>query len=201
MLEGKHKQLCGREAVLLWGSAEEVNGQIELTAPRDAPDGIGSALVLVKWKPGRGARVIAETLERYSGDEKWRAPWLYITADPKFFYPGFYMRPYNGKIERGWSLGPTPEDQLIFDTTEAALIGRDSPWAVELRCDHEAFHIGLFTIFAGMSKHDWWSSVTRAGINCATGTEMAWPPIWLGFYCEASRTRWLVEDLNEEAIK
>ena len=189
MIEGKHKQLCGREAVLLWGSAREVDGGIELESPKDAPDGIGSALLLVKWKPMQGAHITTETPERWGGGEEWRGPWLFVTGDPNFFYPAFYLRVYDGKIERGWSLGPTPEHQLIFDTTVAPVPAEPDCWYLHARCDQNGLHIGTFD--------EWWSSVTRAGINCATGTEMAWPPMWLGLYCEASRTRWVVEDLEQ----
>ena len=60
-------------------------------------------------------------------------------------------------------------------------------WMLRLRSDREGLRIGTDLGF--------WSTVTRKGINAGTGTEMNWPPMWLGLYCEASRTRWAVEDI------
>ena len=173
----------------IWGSCEAVGEDTwELAAPKDTPDGIGSALAVWGEVPLVGSPVTIEwkLLERWGGEEEWRGFWL-MFPNEILVWPAPYIIPKSNGWQRGYSNGPNPEDEIVAETIRyhgcVDFFGTRRR-SLALSADGNALHIGVGGIVTmSIARSQFWPGMT-------------WPPL-LGLYCEASRVRVKVTKLEE----
>ncbi len=159
---------------VLWGECEEVKpGTLELRAPRDTPDGIGSCLVAVKWD-GHALRMETERVDSWR-PEPWADLWFMAResedADP---WPMRYVRCTKVVGEIGESLGGRPEDQRIHMTFTHPEVSHWSPEVVVRETQYRVSHSG---------------GALHVGALYGTTLSVPAPVCELLLYCEASVVR------------
>ena len=152
------------------------DGFLSLSAPRDAPDGIGSALAvsdeaLLREGP---VKITWELAERWGGAEDWRGFWLMFPPRAGWAdtlpYPMAYYRPTLTGFEIGEVVNGTPAGQHIWAT-----------WTSDVRRLREEVLVSQ----DAAAVHAWRSQ--GGTISLPIG------PRLLGLYCEGSTVRVRVE--------
>ena len=184
---------------LIWGDLEDLGaGEYLLSAPRDTPDGIGSALAFGPQLTSHALRVEWTVQERWGGEEGWRGFWLYFPANEAQAHPAFYVRVGAQGLEWGWSLGPAPEQQTIGGTLREQFgVG---PGVAFLSASEGALSLSvptaegigawhLPTCDLGFTRAMIWNPYGQLlAMHYPRPVSVDWPPV-LGLYAEASVCR------------
>jgi len=161
----------------VWGIVSSGPAGIILEAPRDAKDGIGSALAVsdAELLTEGPVRITWEVTERWGGTEEWRGFWLMFptTAGIAWVYPFAYYRPTRVGFEIGEVMGGKPEDQHIRATwADPNRVVHCDKGSALVRLEDDAIHI--------------WA-LGRSTVSLPLG------PRLLGLYCEGSVVKVRVE--------
>lgn len=182
----------------IWGQVNQLDAQTwELVAPRDTPDGIGSALAVigtVSQIVGQPLRVSWDEVEHWGGEEQWRSFWLMFPVNQRDVWPVFYVRPSLQAIEVGWVMTKEPTSQVILESIKlppsCVFVER-----VSLLVEGERLTLGVDVIASDLQRKTKIYSplgpmalrFTLKGIEIP-GFQIEWPPL-VAAYCEASRVR------------